>query len=141
MFSMTSHGRCQRSAFERSAFTGAIVLLLLAAGAMPAQAQQYSGRYQAELLQLAELLGGVHHLRRTCYPAEEQTWRDAMIGLVSRQNPPSWLREQMISRFNAGFHREQSSYPACDDRSQRRSSQLAADGSRLARKMARAIDW
>lgn len=119
----------------------AAIFLLPALSVTPSHAQQYSSRYQAELLQLAELLGGVHHHRRNCYPAEEQTWRDSMIGLVSRQNPPNWLREQMISRFNAGFHKEQSAYPTCNGNSQRRSSQLASDGSRLARKMARHIDW
>lgn len=103
----------------------------------PAVGQSMSAAYQTKLLDLAEILGAVHHLRALCDPAEAQTWRQSMITLIETQDAPEWLADQMIERFNKGYYREQRSYPVCDTTSERRAVRLANEGSRLAKSLAR----
>jgi uncharacterized protein (TIGR02301 family) len=98
-------------------------------------AQQFSSRHQTRLVEMAELLGAVHHLRRVCHPNEDQAWRNAMVEMINTENPPGWLRKKMIGRFNAGFHREQQSFPNCTAASRQKSVSLANEGANLARRL------
>ncbi len=104
---------------------------------LPAASQTLSGVNQTKLLQLSEVLGGVHHLRALCVQSEAQTWRQSMIRLIETQEAPKWLADRMIERFNQGYYREQSAYPVCDASSQRRAVRLANEGARLSRALAR----
>ena len=115
----------------------AMLLAALAVFAQPATAQSLSASNQTKLLELSEILGAVHHLRALCEVDEAQTWRQSMIKLIETQDAPEWLADQMIKRFNTGYHREEANYPACDAASQRRAVRLANQGARLARSLSR----
>jgi uncharacterized protein (TIGR02301 family) len=116
-------------------------LLLVAAGALPAHAQQQqppaSGDaahgedwYRGQLTQLAEILGGAHYLRILCDGRGDQRWRDYMRGVMNRE--PNY-NAVLVEGFNRGYRDEEARFPECDETTRQMEAELRARGLRVSR--------
>lgn len=97
------------------------------------------GRYQGQLLELAGILGQLHHLRGDCVSGERQLWRDNMMELVRLENPPVTRKDEMVEGFNSAYARARTRYPACNKQAARMAIELAEDGELLSRAIARNV--
>lgn len=104
-----------------------------------AAAQEDFLRYQQQLLRMAEILGGVHHLRGTCDDSESQAWRGRMLRLIDIEQPSQSLRNQMIERFNIYYEEQKRRFPKCGNKSAEEAARLAREGENLALQMAREL--
>ncbi|MEM8784814.1 MAG: TIGR02301 family protein [Pseudomonadota bacterium] len=115
--------------------SGLLALALLAtpltAQAQEPEAEKSKGNYQAQMVELAEILGHLHHLRPLCVQREDQVWRNQMTELIQLENPPRERRNEIIKQFNAGFEAAQSQYRSCNQAAQLRARALAQTGERL----------
>ncbi|TCT05178.1 TIGR02301 family protein [Aquabacter spiritensis] len=123
----------------RSTRLRATVLLVLAAlvcgaGAGPARAVEGSTPpYEADLLKLAELLGGLHYLRPLCgVSPETQTWRQEMQGLLDAEQPSDPRRGKLIAAFNQGYTSYAQVYRTCTPAAALAVQRQIAEGARLA---------
>ncbi len=114
-------------------FSIALVLVQRAA------AQEDFLRYQQQLLRMAEILGGVHHLRGTCDDSESQYWRGRMLRLIDIEQPSQSLRNQMIERFNNNYDEQKRRFPECGNKTADEAARLAREGESLASQMAREL--
>ena len=87
--------------------------------------------YEAQLLRLAEILGGLHFLRQLCGFGDGAAWRAEMQGLLQSENPGPVRRAQLVSRFNHGFEAYYSVYRACTPSARRAIALYLADGRRI----------
>ncbi|MDX5366539.1 MAG: TIGR02301 family protein [Alphaproteobacteria bacterium] len=106
----------------------ALVLLQTATAAMAA--------LPARAVQLAEILGAVHHLRDVCGTNEGQLWRNKMIEMLGVLEPTDTERQQLVKNFNDSYYRYKNTYPACTATAARQSDKLMQDGQRLAEELA-----
>lgn len=98
--------------FLRASLFGVLLCcMLLATG--PARAQTASAPYDPDLSRLAEILGGLHHLRTVCGANEGMFWRDEMQSLVDAETPPGPRRNRLVASFNRGYRGFQQSYRTC----------------------------
>jgi uncharacterized protein (TIGR02301 family) len=86
--------------------------------------------YLAQLEELAEVLGGAHYLRRTCYGARDQRWRNYMRDVIDREPQHE---AQMTDAFNRGYRAEESRFAACEPAARQVEAELRARGLRVAR--------
>ena len=119
-----------------------VALAALVALALPhyVQGQEDFMVYRGQLLRMAEILGGVHHLRGSCDQSEDQAWRERMLRLIEIEQPSQQLRDQMIERFNATYEAQKRRFPNCDNSSAQEAARLAREGQNLALQMARQFD-
>lgn len=108
-----------------------IVLALVALPAFPAHAN-----FPAKAVQLAEILGAVHHLRALCDTNEGQLWRNKMIEMIDRLKPEDAARQRLVKHFNDAYYRYRTTYPACTITAAQQSDRLMQDGQRLAEELA-----
>jgi uncharacterized protein (TIGR02301 family) len=87
-------------------------------------------------VQLAEILGAVHHLRDVCGTNEGQLWRNKMIEMLGVLAPSDAERQQLVKNFNDSYYRYKNAYPACSATAARQSDKLMQDGQRLAEELA-----
>ena len=59
----------------------------------------------AGVAQLAEVLGGIHHLRALCGTNEGQLWRNKMIEMMGAVRPSETERQALIKHFIDAFYR------------------------------------
>lgn len=120
----------------RLAFT-ALALCLAVFTAAPASAQDARENqtplrgeawYQAQLIELAEVLGGAHYLRILCEGRGDQRWRDYMLGVLSREPR---LSDTLRDAFNLGFRQEESRFADCDRPAEQYEAELRARGLRV----------
>ncbi len=90
----------------------------------------------ARAVQLAEILGAVHHLRDVCGTNEGQLWRNKMIEMLGVLAPSDAERQQLVKNFNDSYYRYKNAYPACSATAARQSDKLMQDGQRLAEELA-----
>ena len=90
--------------------------------------------YEAQMMRLAEILGGLHYLRELCGANEGQTWRDEMKKLIDAEEPTNERRVALIAQFNRGFRAYREIYRECtpaaieaNDRYIRQGIQLSAE--------------
>lgn len=90
--------------------------------------------YEAQMMRLAEILGGLHYLRELCGANEGQTWRDEMKNLIDAEEPSPERRVALIAQFNRGFRAYREIYRECtpaaieaNDRYIRQGIQLSAE--------------
>lgn len=83
----------------------ACLFLCAALTSAPAQAEQERWHvWDQNLLQLSELIGGMHYLRRLCVDYRDQLWRWRMLDVLEWENAAGDRREAIISRFNQGYN-------------------------------------
>jgi len=90
-----------------------IFAVILACGAVPAQAQNAAAPFDGDLQRLAEILGGLHYLRGICGANEGDKWRNEMQALIDAETPSGERRALMIAGFNRGYNGFQQTYRAC----------------------------
>jgi uncharacterized protein (TIGR02301 family) len=118
--------------------------LAVAAVALPAAAQQpRQGQqpqqetapvrgeewYRAQLVELAEVLGGAHYLRIICDGRGDQRWRDYMRGVIQREPQYNGI---LVEGFNRGYRQEEARFPVCDATTRQMEAELRARGLRVA---------
>ncbi len=116
-----------------------LVTICLSGWHAPAAAQDaeyMQGEYELQLLELAEILGALHHLRGNCLERESQTWRQEMQRLVQLEDPSDERKNEMTLRFNKGFADARRAHPKCTRAGAREGERLAREGAILARAIA-----
>jgi uncharacterized protein (TIGR02301 family) len=101
------------------------------AHAQPAETEQPlhgEAWYRAQLVELAEVLGGSHYLRTLCDGTRNQRWRDYMRGIIERE--PNY-NAVLVEGFNRGYRNEETRFPACDQRAEQMEAELRAQGLRV----------
>lgn len=111
------------------------VLLALAVAALPFFTVKAKAM-PAGITQLAEVLGGVHHLRTLCGTNEGQLWRNKMIEMMSAARQDDAERQALIKHFNDAYYRYRNAYPACTPTAAAQCDKLMQDGQRLAEELA-----
>lgn len=86
--------------------------------------------------QLAEVLGGIHHLRALCGTNEGQLWRNKMIEMMGAVRPSERERQALIKHFNEAYYRYRNAYPNCTRTAATQSDKLMQDGQRLSEELA-----
>ena len=118
----------------------ALCALALAGLAAPAAAQQQQPQplpepvrgeewYRAQLVELAEVLGGSHYLSVVCEGRGDQRWRDYMRGVIQREPEYNAL---LVEGFNRGYRNEEARFPVCDATTRQMEAELRARGLRVA---------
>ena len=120
----------------------ALCALTLLGAAVPAVAQQQPQQpqqpgepvrgeewYRAQLVELAEVLGGSHYLRVVCEGRGDQRWRDYMRGVIQREPEYNAL---LVEGFNRGYRNEEARFPVCDETTRQMEAELRARGLRVA---------
>lgn len=87
------------------------ITLFAAAPAMAAPAGDPP--YDDQLMRLAAILGGLHHLRPLCGANEPQVWRDKMNALISAEHPGPDRRKRLIEEFNRSYRSLAEIYRDC----------------------------
>lgn len=111
------------------AAAGLVVLAL----ALPAPA---FAAFPPKTIQLAEILGAVHHLRDVCGANEGQLWRNKMIEMIAVLQPKEADRQRLVKHFNDSFYRYRNAYPRCTATAATQSDKLMQDGQRIAEELA-----
>jgi len=123
--------------------------LAVSAAAAPAAAQQQQPQqqpeageqqplrgeewYRAQLVELAEVLGGAHYLRIICDGRGDQRWRDFMRGVIQREPNYNAL---LVEAFNRGYRQEEARFPTCDATTRQMEAELRARGVRVSQALA-----
>lgn len=102
-----------------------LALPLPAAAAIPAKA-----------VQLAEILGAVHHIRDICGANEGQLWRNKMIEMIPVLQPTEAERQRLVKHFNDSYYRYRNAYPKCTAAAAGQSDKLMQDGQKIAEELA-----
>ncbi len=85
-------------------------------------------RYEDQLVELSEVLGGSHYLRILCAGRGDQRWRDYMRGVIDRQPAQ---RAALTEGFNRGYREEEARFPTCDRTASQMEAELRARGRRI----------
>jgi len=97
----------------------------------PAEGQALRGEewYRAQLVELAQVLGGAHYLRILCDGRGDQRWRDYMRGVIQREPNYNAL---LVEGFNQGYREEEQRFSVCDATTRQMEAELRARGVRVA---------
>jgi uncharacterized protein (TIGR02301 family) len=114
-----------------------LIVLAIAALALPAAAQDRSPSGRQDLADLAYVLGEAHALRQACQGPDDQYWRQRMVRLVQTEQPDAGFERHLREEFNTGFAIRQSQFPACTPASRRAESVAMVRGRALAERLAR----
>ena len=79
----------------------------------PAMAASGDPPYDEQYMRLAEILGGLHHLRPLCGANEPQVWRDKMNALIAAEDPTPDRRRRLIDKFNRSYRSFAEVYRTC----------------------------
>lgn len=94
--------------------------------------------YRAQLVELAEVLGGSHYLRTLCDGRGNQRWRDYMRGIIERE--PNY-NAALVEAFNRGYRNEEVRFHNCDNQAVQAEAELRAQGLRVSQGLrARHVD-
>ncbi len=69
--------------------------------------------YDDQLMRLAAILGGLHHLRPLCGANEPQLWRDKMNSLIAAEHPGPDRKKRLIDEFNRSYRSLAEIYRDC----------------------------
>ncbi len=112
---------------------------LSALGETEEETQLYSfAERQQQLIDMAQLLGEIHHLHQICQPYDyfPERYRDRMKELVTLEEPIAATKESMISSFNEGFQSMKARFDYCDSGAEAEMRDLGGQGVILTRKLA-----
>lgn len=113
-----------------------LAALIAFALALPPLGAAASAALPAKAVQLAEILGAVHHLRDVCGTNEGQLWRNKMIEMIGVLGPSDADRQRLVKNFNDAYYRYKNAYPSCTAAAARQSDKLMQDGQRIAEELA-----
>ena len=114
------------------------MMFLIALPGTPAMSQ---GRFgEAELLQLSNVLGGIHYLRSKCSRSERQVWRERMQTLLKIEQPSIALEDKMVEEFNAAYKRQERKHARCNRDAKDEAKRLAIEGQGLINRMTQALN-
>jgi uncharacterized protein (TIGR02301 family) len=75
--------------------------------------------YEASLLRLSEVLGGLYFLRGLCESGDAESWKAGMEEILSAENPGPVRKSRLIARFNHGFETYNAMHRSCTPASRR----------------------
>jgi len=115
------------------------LLLSLALLGTPAVAQApvpTRAAYEADLIQLSEILGALHYLRPLCGASEQGQWRVEMQALIDAAALPADKRSMLVTSFNRGYTSYEQTYRTCTPAARVAVQRFLEEGSRLSRDIA-----
>jgi uncharacterized protein (TIGR02301 family) len=92
--------------------------------------------YEADLIKLAEILGGLALLRQVCEGADKDIWAARMRALIEVEGRSPTIRDRLAGAFNQGFRAYALLHRRCTPASQEASVRLAREGDDLSRALA-----
>jgi uncharacterized protein (TIGR02301 family) len=116
-----------------------LLLTFFMLGLAPAAAQtpaQTRAPYEAELIQLSEILGALHYLRPLCGGAEQGKWRAEMQTLLDSAALPGDKRALLVTSFNRGYNSYEQTYRTCTPAARLAIQRFLDEGARLSRDIA-----
>ena len=122
-----------KAKWRAGARRGIVGLALAAAivASAPAMAASGDPPYDEQYMRLAEILGGLHHLRPLCGANEPQVWRDKMNALIAAEDPAPDRRRRLIDKFNRSYRSFTEVYRTCTPGAQDIIERYLAEGARL----------
>ena len=75
--------------------------------------------YEASLLRLAEVLGGLYFLRGLCGGGDAESWKADMEAILAAEAPGPRRKSRLIARFNHGFETYNAMHRSCTASSRR----------------------
>ena len=122
---------------KRASHLVVLALLLLGAPWANAQAPQPDrAPYEADLIQLSEILGALHYLRPLCGGVEQGQWRVEMQTLIDAAALPAEKRALLVTSFNRGYTIYQQTHRTCTPAARAAIQRLLDEGGRLPRDIA-----
>jgi uncharacterized protein (TIGR02301 family) len=112
-----------------------LTFFLLGAKAATAQAPERAA-YEADLIQLSEILGSLHYLRPLCGASEQGQWRVEMQALLDSASLPAARRALLVTSFNRGYTAYEQTYRTCTPAARVAIQRFLEEGSRLSRDIA-----
>lgn len=116
-----------------------LLLTFFLLGVAPLHAQTPAparAAYEADLIQLSELLGALHYLRPLCGGPEQGQWRAEMQALIDAAALPGDKRALLITSFNRGYTAYEQTYRTCTPAAQVAIRRFLDEGARLSRDIA-----
>ena len=93
--------------------------------------------YEAQLMQLAQLLGSIDYLRQLCEKEGGTDWRETMKTVIDTEAKGEQARmRQLTAAFNRGYRSFASVYATCTDSAIAAEGQYRREGATLAREIA-----
>jgi len=92
--------------------------------------------FEANMLQLAEILGALNYLRPLCGADDGADWRAKMYELMTAQAHHEGSREKLAGAFNTGYRAYQTTYRSCTPSARLAIQRYLSEGARLARDIA-----
>ncbi len=112
---------------------GVLIIIGLAALAGPAAAQERPPADRQSLIELAQVLGESHAIRRACVSEDNFDWYNRMEQLLAVEAPDQGFKTRLVLAFNTGYAAGKSGFAACDQRSRAEALRLARRGQALAK--------
>lgn len=114
-----------------------LTFCLLCSGPLHAQAPAANrAAYEADLIQLSEILGALHYLRPLCGGTEQGKWREEMQGLIDAAELPSNKRGLLVTSFNRGYLTYEQTHRSCTPAARTAIRRFLDEGARLSRDIA-----
>lgn len=116
-----------------------LLLTFFLLGAAPLHAQAPApprAAYEADLIQLSEILGALHYLRPLCGGPEQGQWRAEMQALIDAASLPGDKRALLITSFNRGYTAYEQTYRTCTPAARLAIRRFLDEGARLSRDIA-----
>ncbi len=101
----------------------------------PARALPGDPPYEEQLLRLAEILGGLHHLRPLCGSNEGQLWRDKMNALITAEEPSPERKRRIVERFNTSYRSLAEIHRTCTPAATEIIERYLSEGGKLTREI------
>ncbi len=102
--------------------SGPATLVRPVAAQQPEQAQSFEPPppiYEASLLRLAEVLGGLYFLRGLCDSGDAEGWKQDMEAILAAEAPGPLRKSRLVARFNHGFETFNAGHRSCTPASRR----------------------
>jgi uncharacterized protein (TIGR02301 family) len=120
-----------RATFSANRIAFFILGLLALAACGPAKAAPGDPPYDEQLMRLATILGGLHHLRPLCGANEPQVWREKMSALIASERPSPDRRKRLIDEFNRSYRSLAEVYRDCTPAAQAIITRYLAEGAHI----------
>ncbi|MDA4846904.1 TIGR02301 family protein [Hoeflea poritis] len=98
---------------KRFCRAAALSTMLSLIAVSPAAAQNAEPPYEQRLIQLSEIVGSVHYLRKLCLGSEEG-WRNRMQALIDIEATDPARRARFVAAFNKGYRSFASVHRKCN---------------------------
>ena len=99
---------------------------------LPPPPPAQSAPYDADLLQLSEIMGALHFLDQLCNGQGTSTWRDQMSALLDAEQPDDQRRARFVDGFNRGYESYRSVYRECSDSARLAITRYESQGATIA---------